>query len=104
MRRLLFLASTMVFFDVAFFSAIAPLLPDYVDELGLSKAQAGILSASYAAGTLAASLPAGFIASRVGPRRTVISGLLTLGVTSVVFGFANQIYLLDAARFAQGVA
>ena len=70
MRRLLLLASAMVFFDVAFFAAIAPLLPDYVDELGLSKAQAGILSASYAAGTLLASLPAGFVASRVGPRRT----------------------------------
>ena len=38
MRRLLILASAMVFFDVAFFSAIAPLLPDYVDDLGLSKA------------------------------------------------------------------
>ncbi len=52
MRRLLMLASAMVFFDVIFFSAIAPLLPDYVDDLGLSKAQAGILSAAYAAGTL----------------------------------------------------
>ena len=59
MRRLLILASAMVFFDVAFFAAIAPLLPDYVAELGLSKAEAGILSASYAAGTLLASLPAG---------------------------------------------
>ena len=59
MRRLLILASAMVFFDVVFFSAIAPLLPDYVSELGLSKAQAGILSASYAAGTLLSSLPAG---------------------------------------------
>ncbi len=76
MRRLLILASAMVFLDVAFFAAIAPLLPDYVDDLGLSKAQAGILSASYAAGTLVASLPAGFVASRVGPRRTVIAGLL----------------------------
>ena len=75
MRRLLVLASAMIFFDVAFFSAIAPLLPDYVDDLGLSKAQAGILSAAYAAGTLLASLPAGFVASRLGPRRTVIFGL-----------------------------
>jgi MFS family permease len=104
MRRLLFLASAMIFFDVAFFAAIAPLLPEYVDDLGLSKAQAGILSASYAAGTLVASLPAGYVASRIGPRRTVIFGLLTLGVASVVFGFAEQIYLLDATRFVQGVA
>ena len=37
MRRLLLLASAMVFFDVAFFAAIAPLLPDYVDDLGLEQ-------------------------------------------------------------------
>ncbi len=104
MRRLLILASAMVFFDVAFFSAIAPLLPDYVSDLGLSKAQAGVLSASYAAGTLLASLPAGLLAARWGPRRTVIVGLLALGVSSVVFGFANELLLLDVARFTQGVA
>jgi MFS family permease len=94
----------MVFFDVVFFSAIAPLLPDYVAELGLSKAQAGVLSAAYAAGTLIFSLPAGLIAARFGPRRTVISGLLLLGVASVCFGFAHEFLLLDAARFAQGGA
>jgi MFS family permease len=104
MRRLLWLASAMIFFDVAFFAAIAPLLPDYVDQLGLSKAQAGILSASYAAGTLFASLPAGFVASRVGPRRTVIAGLLLLGVSSLLFGQVDAIYLLDATRFTQGIA
>lgn len=94
----------MIFLDVAFFAAIAPLLPEYVDELGLSKAQAGILSASYAAGTLAASLPAGYVASRIGPRRTVIYGLLMLGVSSVAFGLVGEILLLDAARFVQGIA
>jgi MFS family permease len=104
MRRLLFLASAMIFFDVAFFAAIAPLLPDYVDDLGLTKAQAGVLSASYAAGTLLASLPAGFVASRVGPRRTVICGLLLLGVSSLVFGQVDEIDLLDATRFTQGIA
>jgi len=104
MRRLLVLASVMVFFDVAFFAAIAPLLPDYVAEFGLSKAEAGVLSAAYAAGTLLASLPAGLLATRVGPRRTVIAGLLVLGVSSVVFGFAEQAMLLNGARFVQGVA
>ncbi|HKH65367.1 MAG TPA: MFS transporter [Solirubrobacterales bacterium] len=104
MRRLLFLTSAMIFFDVAFFAAIAPLLPDYVDDLGLSKADAGILSAAYAAGTLVGSLPAGFVASRVGPKRTVIAGLLLLGCASFVFGFAHDISLLDGTRFVQGIA
>jgi MFS family permease len=98
------LASAMVFFDVVFFSAIAPLLPDYVAELGLSKAQAGVLSASYAAGTLLFSLPAGLIAASFGPRKTVIVGLLLLGLASVAFGFAHEFLLLDAARFVQGGA
>lgn len=104
MRRLLLLASAMVFFDVVFFSAIAPLLPDYVADLGLSKAQAGVLSASYAAGTLLFSLPAGLLAAHAGPRRTVIGGLLLLGVASVAFGFAHEFLLLDLARFTQGAA
>ncbi len=103
-RRLLIFASTMVFFDVAFYAAIAPLLPDYVADFGLSKAEAGILAASYAAGTLLASLPAGFVATRIGPRRTVIGGLLLLGVSSLAFGLGRDIALLDSARFAQGIA
>jgi len=103
-RSLLILVSAMVFFDVAFYAAIAPLLPDYVSDFGLSHAEAGILAAAYAAGTLLASLPAGLVATRIGPRRTVIGGLLLLGVSSVVFGFGASIGVLDAARFAQGVA
>lgn len=104
MRRLLPIASIVVFVDVAFFSAITPLLPSYVRDLDISKAQAGILSGSYAAGTLVASLPAGFLAARIGPRRTVVCGLLLLGLASVAFGFAEHVLLLDAARFVQGVA
>jgi MFS family permease len=104
MRRLVILASAVIFFDVAFFAAIAPLLPEYVDELGLTKAEAGFLSAAYAAGTLLASLPAGYVASRAGPRRTVIVGLLLLGFSSFVFGFGENIVLLDGARFVQGIA
>src|SRR5947208_3324214 len=94
----------MIFIDVAFFAAIAPLLPEYADTLGLNKAEAGILSAAYAAGTLLGSLPAGYVASRMGPRKTVIHGLILLGVASLVFGFGKEILLLDAARFIQGIA
>ena len=44
------------------------------------------------------------MATRFGPRRSVIGGLLLLGLSSLVFGFARDIALLDAARFVQGVA
>jgi MFS family permease len=104
MRRLLLLASVVVLVDVAFFTAITPLLPGYVDDLGLSKAAAGILIASYAVGALLGALPAGLMAARVGPRPTLIAGLALLGVSSLGFGFAESIVLLDVARFVQGLS
>jgi MFS family permease len=104
MRRLVLLASAMVFLDTTFFTVVAPLLPGYKHDLHLSTAQAGVLSAAYAAGTLVASLPAGYVASRFGPRRTSIAGLLALGVVTLAFGFLRSAYPLDAARFIQGAA
>ena len=37
MRRLFLLVSAVVLVDTAFYAAIAPVLPHYADELGLSK-------------------------------------------------------------------
>ena len=103
MRRLFALVATVVLVDTMFYAAIAPLLPHYVDELGLSKSAAGILSASYAAGTLIGSLPSGWLAARIGVRPTVLTGLALLGSSSLAFAFANNVVVLDAARFAQGI-
>ncbi|MBS1885815.1 MAG: MFS transporter [Actinobacteria bacterium] len=104
MRRLLLLASAIVFLDLTFFTAIAPLLPEYKQELHMTTAQAGILSAAYAAGTLAAAIPSGYVVSRFGPRHSVIWGLCGLGVASFLFGILDSAWPLDAARFIQGVA
>jgi MFS family permease len=102
LRRLVLLVGAIVLVDTMFFAAITPLLPDYSERLDLSKASAGVLSASYAVGALVGSLPAGWLAARWGVRPTVLLGLAVLGVSSVVFGFADNVVLLDAARFAQG--
>ncbi len=103
MRRVFPLVAAIVLVDTAFYAAIVPLLPHYVDELGLSQTQAGVLTASYAAGTLVGAIPAGVLTSRIGVRRTVLVGLTSLGASSLVFGFADQAWVLEAARFAQGL-
>lgn len=103
MRRLLVLVSAIVLLDVAFYSAIPPLLPHYSDELGLGKGAAGVLTASYAAGTLLGSLPAAWLAARIGPRQTVLIGLVLFGAASLTFGLAQDIVVLDGARFLQGI-
>jgi MFS family permease len=103
MRRLFVLVATVVLVDTMFFAAITPLLPEYSAELGLSKTAAGILSASYAAGTLLGTFPGAALAARVGVRQTVLSGMVLMAASGLVFAFAKEIALLDAARFLQGI-
>jgi MFS family permease len=97
------LVAAVILVDTMFYAAITPLLPQYADDLGLSKSGAGILSAAYAAGTLTAALPSGWLAAKIGFQKAMLVGLALLGISSVVFAFAQSVALLDAARFAEGV-
>lgn len=103
MRRLFPLVAAVVLVDTMFYAAVAPLLPHYTEELGLSKTAAGLLAASYPAGTLVGSVPAGWLATRVGVKRTLLIGLGLLAFTSLVFGLAEDVVLLDVTRFVQGI-
>jgi MFS family permease len=104
MRRVLALASGVVFIELLFFSILSPLLPGYVDDLGLSKAQAGVLAGAYAWGSFAAALPAGFLVQRFGPRAIVCVGLVAISAANITIGWASHIVILDLARFAQGIS
>ena len=104
MRRLLIVSSAVLLLDTTFFAVLTPLLPSFRVDHHLSEGAAGVLAGSFAAGSLVMALPAGWMAARVGPRRTVVTGLVGIGVFSPIFGFADHIVLLDAARFCQGAA
>ncbi|HET9013251.1 MAG TPA: MFS transporter, partial [Gemmatimonadaceae bacterium] len=102
-RRVALLVSAVALVDTMFFAAIAPLVPFYTDELGLSKSAAGILVGAYPAGSVLGSLPAGWLAARAGTKPTTLLGLAIMAATSVVFGFAHHIAVLDVSRFVQGL-
>jgi MFS family permease len=103
LRLLFVVAGAIVFVDTAFYSAVVPLLPTLTRELHLTKASAGLLTAGYAVGTLAGSIPGGILAERAGPRVTLYTGLALMGSSSLAFGLLDNVVLLDAARFVQGV-
>jgi MFS family permease len=103
MRRLLILASIIVLVDTSFYAAITPMLPDLVDEFGLSKTGAGLLAAAFPIGTFLGGLPGGWLAARIGVRPTVLIGLGMMTGASVAFAFAESIVVLDLARFVQGL-
>ena len=102
MRRLLLLVCAITLADTMLYAALVPLLPHYADEFGLSKGQAGLLVGAYAAGAVLGALPGGLAASRFGPRRAVVAGLLLMACASVAFGFAGDAWTLGLARLAQG--
>lgn len=103
MRRLMAMVSAIVLVDTMFYAAISPLLPYYAHHFQLDKSQAGVLAAAYAVGTMLGSIPAGWLAIRLGVRATIVGGLILMIASSFAFGFARDIALLDAARFVQGL-
>ena len=103
LRLLFVVAGAIVFVDTMFYAAVAPLLPSLTRELHLSKASAGVLTASYAIGTLVGAIPGGVLAERAGPRIALYTGLALMGASSLAFGLVDNIVLLDAARVLQGL-
>ena len=104
MRRLLVLVSSIVFVDAMLFGALAPLVPGYADEFGLSKAGAGLLVGAFGAGALFGGIPGGIAAMRFGPKRAVVLGLVLLAVASFGFSLASGPWALGLARFVQGLS
>src|SRR5918996_3660226 len=102
-RRLL-LVGAVVFVDTMFFAALTPLLPEFAERLDLSKGEAGALAASYAFGALVGGIPGGVTAARLGVKPTVLLGVAGMAVTTGTFGFAENYWLLVAARLLQGAS
>ena len=88
-----------------FFAALTPLLPHYADELGLSKAGGAARRRVPGRDASSAAIPAGIVAARLGvkPRGADRARACSSRPRSL-FGLAHSEWLLDTARFAQGVS
>lgn len=102
LARLLIVASGVILIESFFSAVLTPLVPAYREDLGLTEGATGILVASYSIGGFLLAFPAGWFASRFNPRNAVVVGLLGVGVSSALFGFAGQVEVLDASRFFLG--
>jgi MFS family permease len=102
-RRLLVLVSVVVAVDTLFFTALTPLLPHLADKYDLSKAGAGVFISAYAAGALLGAIPAGLATTRLGPKPTVLIGLILMTAASLGFALAGEVWTLEVSRLFQGI-
>lgn len=103
MRRVFLAVSATMFVDSLLYLAIVPLLPWYSDRFDLSKLGAAVLLAGYPVTFMLVSVPAGWLASRLGARRVVLAGTTFFVCATLLFAWAPSAEAIIAARLLQGV-
>ena len=92
----------MTFIEQVLDGLLAPPLPLFTHEFGLSKAGAGLRVASYMIGMLGAMAPMRRLLGRVTPRLAVSAGLLVMAGATTAFALANSAAALVIIRRVQG--
>ena len=90
-----------IFYQVSF-SNLAIVLPATSASLHLLGAQRGVAVAAFALGAAALFIPSGFLAVRLGTRRTLIGGLALAGAAGILSAFSQDITELALFRVVGG--
>jgi MFS family permease len=103
-RRLTLFVSAVVAFDLAMYSAIVPLLPEFADRHDLSKVQSGLLFGGFSGAVLLFAVPVGHLADRIGCKVVTVGGSLLMAAATAGFALSESYPLLLSTRIAQGIA
>ncbi len=104
-RRSLLLLMLSIFLWFVGYNAIETFFTSYgVNVLGIKENQASLLSSISYVTFIAFAVPSGFIAVRVGRRRTITSGLVIFAVLLLIGYFIPNIYVIGGALALGGCA
>lgn len=92
------------FADLVAYSICVPVLPDFARRLGASPAVIGLMFASFGVTLLLVSMPMGAISDRTGRKLPLVTGMLALAGSTIMFARADSLTALFAARMIQGAA
>jgi MFS transporter, DHA1 family, tetracycline resistance protein len=93
-----------VFIDLLGFGIIIPLMPFYAETFGASALTIGLLNTSFSLMQFLFAPFWGRLSDRVGRRPVILMGLFGSFVSYLMFGLAQSMALLFAARIAAGIA
>lgn len=102
-KRRLATIFAVVFVDVLGFGLILPLLPYYATRFGASALVIGLLTASYPAAQIFGGPLLGRMSDRFGRRPILMLSIIGTGMSFLVLGFANTLWMLFAGRILDGL-
>src|SRR3954454_22447002 len=82
---------------------VDPILPVLAEDLKATPSQVSLLFTSYFAMTGISMLVTGWVASRIGPRRTLLVGLSLVVLFSALAGLSGTVYQIAGFRIGWGV-
>jgi len=93
-----------VLVDMLGFGIVLPLLPFYAESMGATPLQVTVLVASFSAMQLAAAPLWGRVSDKRGRRPLLIASLFASSFSYLLFGFAQNYWMLLFSRMAAGAA
>lgn len=96
----LLIGNTLLWIDRSLVSmAIIPISA----ELNLSADSIGLILSVFFLGNALLMIPSGWLASKFGPKKVIVSSVLIMAIFSIVFGFTSSFLVFVLARFFVGV-
>src|SRR5512139_1230252 len=101
-KNLIILSFTLVVVTLGF-GMVIPIFPFYIEELGATGSQYGLLIALYAIMQFLFAPVWGSLSDRVGRKPVLLVGIFGSGLTVLMFGLADQLWMLFASRLLAGL-
>ena len=101
-RKILILAFTLVVVMLGF-GLVIPIFPFYIEQLGASGRELGLLVATSALLEFLFAPLWGGVSDRIGRKPVLMIGLFGYGLSALLFGLATQLWMLFASRALSGL-
>ena len=101
-RGAMLLVMLNIFLAFTGIGLVVPIMPTYMNELGITGSTVGLLVASFSFAQLLISPIAGRLSDRIGRKKVIVAGLIVFALSELLFGLANVPWLLFVSRMLGG--
>jgi DHA1 family multidrug resistance protein-like MFS transporter len=85
------------------YGIITPIIPVYINQLGISAFLFGIMTSSFTIAMTFSSTPGGILADKIGRKKVLLSGIFLLSIASLIFPFIKNAFLFILLRIIEGI-